>query len=76
MVRRDLIPSLPLPRRVIDYLSSKQYYSELLPEVDQDQDEVEKQSDEHVTEPEPVVLPPQSAVVHIITNNNTRQDFE
>jgi len=28
--RRDLIPSLPLPRRVIDYLSTPHYYSEQL----------------------------------------------
>ncbi|XP_023714718.1 uncharacterized protein LOC111868365 isoform X2 [Cryptotermes secundus] len=30
LVRRDLIPSLPLPRRVIDYLSTPHYYSEQL----------------------------------------------
>lgn len=34
LVRRDLIPSLPLPRRVIDYLNSPHYYSEHL--VDDD----------------------------------------
>lgn len=28
LVRRDLIPSLPLPRRIIDYLSTPHYYSE------------------------------------------------
>lgn len=33
-VRRDLIPRLPLPRRLIDYLSTPQYYSEQLPEQD------------------------------------------
>lgn len=27
-VRRDLIPSLPLPRRMIDYLNTPHYYSE------------------------------------------------
>lgn len=27
-VRRDLIPSLPLPRRIIDYLNTPHYYSE------------------------------------------------
>jgi suppressor of cytokine signaling 7 len=30
LVRRDLIPTLPLPRRVIDYLSTPHYYSEQL----------------------------------------------
>jgi suppressor of cytokine signaling 7 len=30
LVRRDLIPALPLPRRVIDYLSTPHYYSEQL----------------------------------------------
>ncbi|KYN27316.1 Suppressor of cytokine signaling 7, partial [Trachymyrmex cornetzi] len=30
MVRRDLIPTLPLPRRLIDYLSTPHYYSEQL----------------------------------------------
>ncbi|XP_026316209.1 uncharacterized protein LOC113227476 isoform X2 [Hyposmocoma kahamanoa] len=29
-VRRDLIGSLPLPRRLLDYLSANHYYSELL----------------------------------------------
>lgn len=28
MVRRDLIPSLPLPRRIIDYLNTPHYYAE------------------------------------------------
>lgn len=27
-IRRDLIPSLPLPRRMIDYLNTPHYYSE------------------------------------------------
>lgn len=27
-IRRDLIPSLPLPRRIIDYLNTPHYYSE------------------------------------------------
>ncbi|XP_069692519.1 uncharacterized protein Socs16D isoform X2 [Periplaneta americana] len=30
LVRRDLIPTLPLPRRLIDYLSTPHYYSEQL----------------------------------------------
>ncbi|XP_054274609.1 uncharacterized protein LOC128994231 [Macrosteles quadrilineatus] len=34
MVRRDLISALPLPRRIIDYLSSPHYYSENLIEDD------------------------------------------
>jgi len=34
IVRRDLIPALPLPRRIIDYLSSPHYYSENLIEDD------------------------------------------
>ena len=34
MVRRDLIPTLPLPRRLIDYLSTPHYYSEQLAEQD------------------------------------------
>lgn len=32
LVRRDYIPNLPLPRRIIDYLSMKHYYSEMLSE--------------------------------------------
>ncbi|KAL4717503.1 hypothetical protein ACJJTC_000652 [Scirpophaga incertulas] len=32
-VRRDLIPRLPLPRRLLDYLSATHYYSELLAEI-------------------------------------------
>ncbi|KAK3924710.1 Suppressor of cytokine signaling 7 [Frankliniella fusca] len=32
VVRRDLISSLPLPRRVLDYLSTPHYYSEQLAE--------------------------------------------
>lgn len=35
LVRRDLIPSLPLPRRIIDYLSTKHYYSEQFIESDE-----------------------------------------
>lgn len=33
MVRKDLISSLPLPRRMIDYLNTPHYYSEQLFEV-------------------------------------------
>ncbi|KAJ0183901.1 hypothetical protein K1T71_000324 [Dendrolimus kikuchii] len=32
-VRRDLVNSLPLPRRLIDYLSATHYYSELLADI-------------------------------------------
>ncbi|KAG7313236.1 hypothetical protein JYU34_000336 [Plutella xylostella] len=32
-VRRDLISGLPLPRRLVDYLSATHYYSELLSEI-------------------------------------------
>ncbi|XP_068632725.1 uncharacterized protein [Battus philenor] len=32
-VRRDLINSLPLPRRLLDYLSANHYYSELLADI-------------------------------------------
>ncbi|BET03516.1 suppressor of cytokine signaling [Nesidiocoris tenuis] len=35
VVRRDLIPTLPLPRRLIDYLSAPQYYSEQLSDQEQ-----------------------------------------
>lgn len=31
-MRRDLIPSLPLPRRMVDYLNTPHYYSEHLVE--------------------------------------------
>lgn len=44
VVRRDLIPSLPLPRRIIDYLSTPHYYSENLIDVE----EVEEPS-QHVS---------------------------
>lgn len=33
-VRRDLIPNLPLPRRMIDYLNTPHYYSEQLVDVE------------------------------------------
>ncbi|PSN40602.1 hypothetical protein C0J52_10370 [Blattella germanica] len=36
LVRRDLIPTLPLPRRVIDYLSTPHYYSEQLAVEEED----------------------------------------
>ncbi|XP_061729528.1 uncharacterized protein LOC133534422 [Cydia pomonella] len=32
-VRRDLISNLPLPRRLLDYLNTTHYYSELLAEI-------------------------------------------
>lgn len=35
MVRRDLIATLPLPRRLIDYLSTPHYYSEQLIEQEE-----------------------------------------
>ncbi|CAG9821608.1 unnamed protein product [Phaedon cochleariae] len=35
-VRRDLIPGLPLPRRMIDYLNTPYYYSEHFVEVSED----------------------------------------
>lgn len=35
MVRRDLIPSLPLPRRIIDYLNTPHYYSEHLVDAEE-----------------------------------------
>ncbi|KAK9499713.1 hypothetical protein O3M35_002707 [Rhynocoris fuscipes] len=35
VVRRDLIPSLPLPKRLIDYLSAPQYYSEQFSDQEQ-----------------------------------------
>lgn len=35
-VRRDLISNLPLPRRLVDYLSATHYYSELLADIQSD----------------------------------------
>lgn len=35
LVRKDKIPSLPLPRRIIDYLSTQHYYSEQLLELEE-----------------------------------------
>ncbi|KAJ2954277.1 hypothetical protein O0L34_g2528 [Tuta absoluta] len=32
-VRRDLVASLPLPRRLLDYLNANHYYSEMLAEI-------------------------------------------
>ncbi|CAG9854116.1 unnamed protein product [Phyllotreta striolata] len=46
-VRRDLISSLPLPRRMIDYLNTPYYYTELL--VDVRSSEEEKFSDNNGT---------------------------
>lgn len=39
-MRRDLIASLPLPRRMVDYLNTPHYYSEHLVDVE-DSDERE-----------------------------------
>lgn len=38
LVRKDLIQMLPLPRRMIDYLSTPHYYSELVDGVEQQQE--------------------------------------
>lgn len=35
VVRRDLIPSLPLPRRMIDYLNTPHYYSEHFVDIEE-----------------------------------------
>lgn len=52
MVRRDLISSLPLPRRMIDYLSTPHYYSEDL--MDQ---EIPQITDKTVAVSNPIVIP-------------------
>lgn len=38
MVRRDLLPKLPLPRRMIDYLNTPHYYSEHLSDVEEQEE--------------------------------------
>lgn len=35
VVRRDLIPNLPLPRRMIDYLNTPHYYSEHFVDIEE-----------------------------------------
>lgn len=49
-VRRDLIPSLPLPRRMIDYLNTPHYYSEQL--VDVEDSEEKEIADDNVQQTE------------------------
>lgn len=45
-VRRDLLTSLPLPRRMIDYLNTPHYYSEQLVDVEEvDEKECRRQDD-------------------------------
>ncbi|OAD58426.1 Suppressor of cytokine signaling 7 [Eufriesea mexicana] len=56
MVRRDLIPTLPLPRRLIDYLSTPHYYSEQLAEQD---DRVESPVSSSTGELEKICFTPQ-----------------
>ncbi|XP_065160983.1 uncharacterized protein Socs16D isoform X2 [Atheta coriaria] len=47
-VRKDLIPSLPLPRRMIDYLSTPHYYSEHLVDIeDIEEDHFRARSNAH-----------------------------
>ncbi|GLV33782.1 Suppressor of Cytokine Signaling at 16D [Carabus blaptoides fortunei] len=50
LVRKDLIPSLPLPRRIIDYLSTPHYYSEQLLECDESNDSSNHESPMPATE--------------------------
>lgn len=38
-VRRDLIPSLPLPRRMIDYINTPHYYSEHFVDLEENGEE-------------------------------------
>lgn len=47
-VRRDLISSLPLPRRMIDYLNTPHYYSEHLVDVE-DNEEIESSRSDDVS---------------------------
>lgn len=47
VVRRDLIPDLPLPRRMIDYLNTPHYYSENLMDIEEN---VEEQQSEPLSE--------------------------
>lgn len=47
MVRKDLVPTLPLPRRMIDYLNTPHYYSEQLVDVDETENVINNNRDEN-----------------------------
>lgn len=51
LVRKDLIQTLPLPRRMIDYLSTPHYYSEIVDGAEQ-QDDFSLNHQNHDTETE------------------------
>ena len=63
-VRKDLIPTLPLPRRLIDYLNAPQYYSEQLAcdEMSQEQERIESPVSSSTGELEKICFTPQSGL--------------
>lgn len=50
LVRKDLIETLPLPRRMIDYLSTPHYHSELISDEEQRPDVSYDSTDEGSTD--------------------------
>ncbi|KAJ8924685.1 hypothetical protein NQ315_000836 [Exocentrus adspersus] len=67
-VRRDLIPNLPLPRRMIDYINTPHYYSEHF--VDMEESGEEPALDTNPTPQTPRVLDNQEHDVHLNAEPN------
>lgn len=70
LVRKDLIQTLPLPRRMIDYLSTPHYYSELVDGAEQDELNLDRNVDDRETESDEVEDNVQPRNVNIETLNN------
>ncbi|CAH0547277.1 unnamed protein product [Brassicogethes aeneus] len=82
VVRRDLIPSLPLPRRIIDYLNTPHYYSEHFidieesltyedaPHLTRSPTPIIREDDNHEQDVQPVDNPNVPVNNYVIINNN------
>lgn len=72
-IRRDLIPSLPLPRRMIDYLNTPHYYSEHFVDLSESESNEEQLviGNYQTTITEEVVANPNVPVNYVVVNNAT-----
>lgn len=52
-IRRDLIPNLPLPRRMIDYLNTPHYYSEHFVDLSDSGEDQQSQNEHRLGTPSP-----------------------
>ncbi|KAJ8962951.1 hypothetical protein NQ314_005668 [Rhamnusium bicolor] len=69
-VRRDLIPSLPLPRRMIDYINTPHYYSEHFIDVEEISEEQITNYNSSLTPVTPRASDNQENDVHLAANPN------